>query len=363
MSLSKRCYTSRETRHDLNDSDGILQVFGREVLSRTPRQRSRLIDGALSYWRSRGFPYPELSRKEQEQEFRHLERVRAVDVIQGRDIKTSTLGLRLANYFHPQIWSIPARRHLHSPLDHFWDRETLIKLLDRAARFWPDRRCWNAQCLRSVLRIYAGGRVSNLRPTAARAIITKYSKRGETVLDFSAGFGGRLLGCLTLQRRFLAIDPAEAQIWGLRKMVTALHRYTNTEVEIFHGCAEDLMPKFYPSSVDLVFSSPPYFDVEKYSPEETQSYRRYPSYKVWKEQFLCAVISASQRILRRGGHLIINVADTQRHAIEKDIEGMVGALLRKRHVLKLMMHSRPLQRSAGADPYRWEPVLVFRKLS
>lgn len=343
------------------DPYGVLTVFGRDVVIRSRRTQARWIDRAVRYWRERGFPYPALNDHEAEREFRSLQRLRASEVIHRRQVAPSTLGLRLANSFHPQIWEIPARRHLRAPVDHFRDDETLRKLLIRAAQFWPDRRCWNAQCVRSVLRIYAGGRVSNFRPAAARAIIDRYSKAGETVLDFSAGFGGRLLGCLTLDRQYLGIEPASAQVAGLQGMLSTLHRYTTASAKLVCGCAEVVMRHLEPRSVDLIFSSPPYFNVERYSSEATQSYRRYPTYLAWRDEFLRPILAASSRTLRHGGHLVLNVADAPPYPLASDACVIASEFFHRRTVLRLLMHSRPLQRAAGMKPFRWEPVLVFEK--
>lgn len=341
--------------------EDILGLFGRDVIRATLKERTRLLAEAFAYWRHCGFPYPKLRPSEAEHEFRALGRVQPSAVIQGQRICSSTIGLRLANSFHPQIWGVPARRHLRSPLEYFQDDDILRKLLSRAVQFWPNRRCWNAQCLRSALRIYGGGRVSNFRPAAARAIISRYSRKGEAVLDFSAGFGGRLLGCLTLPRKYIAIDPATAQIVGLRDMRKRLSRFALSEVRIVQGCAEDIMPTLSPNSIDLVFSSPPYFNVEKYGLDETQSYRRYPNYETWKRNFLRPVIAASHKVLRRGGHLVINIANTQRHEIESDIRDTIRGFFQQREVLELLMHTRPLQRSSGTTAFRSEPVFVMRK--
>jgi hypothetical protein len=346
---------------DVAGDDHVLEVFGRQVTSTTPRRRTRWIERALMYWRRRGFPYPVLNVDDTEREFKRLELVEDGNIIRGKWIHSSTLGLRLANAFHPQIWHVTAGRHTKSPVDHFLDDETLHKLLHRAARFWPDRRCWNAQCIRSVLRIYGGGRVSNFRPAAARALISRYSRSGEIVLDFSAGFGGRLLGCLTLNRRYIGIDPALHQINGLRSMLVALRPFTSANATIVHDRAEDVLPRLPSETIDLVFSSPPYFNVERYDSDDNQSCLRYPTYRSWKELFLSIVISSSHRILRRGGRLVINVANTPRHAIASDIKAMVGRLFGQPRVLRLLMHTRPFQRALGTKQYRWEPVLVFTK--
>ena len=346
---------------DPSDGHEVPRIFGRDVMSTSPRGRVRLLDTALEYWRGQGFPYPSLTAREMESEFLRVASARPDRIIREEEVHASTQGLRLANSFHPQMWDVPTRRHLLSPLDHFRDDATLRTVLQRAARFWPDRRCWNSQCVRSALRIYSGGRVSNFRPTAARAIISRFSRRGNTVLDFSAGYGGRLLGCLTLDRVYLGIEPAQAQVSGLRDMCSALRAYTSAYASVRRACAEEFMETLAPRSVDLVFSSPPYFNVERYSVEDSQSYCRYRSYQTWKDKFLEVILAASHRALRTGGYLVINVADTDRHPIAADLVTMSRALFRQHRLLKLLMHARPLQRSVG-DTFRWEPILVLKKL-
>ena len=60
------------------------------------------------------------------------------------------------------------------------------------------------------------------------------------------------------------------------------------------------------------FSSPPYFDWEKYSDEETQSYIKYPTKQEWIEGFLRETIENCYYGLKSGGTLIMNVANTKR---------------------------------------------------
>jgi hypothetical protein len=345
---------------DAAESHYVPQVFGRDVLLASARQGRRMLDEAVRFWREQGFPYPRLTSYEMGCEFQRVANAHMDQVIQEESVHASTQGLRLANSFHPQMWQVPTRRHLLSPLDHFGDDKTLRIVLQRAARFWPNRRCWNSQCVRSAIRIYSGGRVSNFRPTAAKAIISRYSRGGDTVLDFSAGYGGRLLGCLTLDRTYLGIEPAQAQVSGLRQMCTALRKHASAHVSLKRACAEEFMTTLVPRSVDLIFSSPPYFNLERYSTEDSQSYCRYRSYQDWKAHFLETILAASHRALRKGGYLIINVADTDRHPIAADLAEMSRSLFHQHRVLKLLMHSRPQQRSAGGT-FRWEPILVLKR--
>jgi tRNA1(Val) A37 N6-methylase TrmN6 len=212
-----------------------------------------------------------------------------------------------------------------------------------------------------MLRIFSGGRAANFRPTVSRTVIHHLSNPGETLLDFSAGFGGRLLGALTLKRHYVGLDPAKQQAVGLHKMLRALDGLVSGTAEIYCERAEAVMPTLREGSIDLVFSSPPYFDVEKYSQETTQSYIRYPTYDVWRHRFLQGVVQESYRILRAGGRLAINVANHRRYRLATDVLEFAEPLFGAPQIFRMAMNASPQRRANGERTYRWEPILVFRR--
>src|SRR5437868_6627859 len=150
-------------------------LFGRELLAMNRRERYRWVTLAFEYWRSRGFPYPAFSHSVARRE------IALLDAIDARHLslvlsRPSMVGLRTANSFHPQMWS--ARVRGRSPLECFDNDRLLRKCLERAFRFWPDRRCWNARSIRILVSIQNRGRVSNFRPSVARALIRKFAPPG-----------------------------------------------------------------------------------------------------------------------------------------------------------------------------------------
>jgi hypothetical protein len=342
---------------DLNLA-GVPHWFGRELALLSHGEFRRRFNLAFRYWRLRGFPYPSLGRPDIEVEFRRLEHT-PLDLLKGDSLVSSTVGLRLANSFHPQMWHVPV--HGRSPIECFCVDSVLRHALSKAVHFWPGRRCWNDQCVRSLMRIYHRSRVSNFRPTVARSLMARFSKDGDTVLDFSAGYGGRLLGALTLRRHYVGIDPATAQFNGLRRMHAALARIARGTAEIHQACAEDHLPRLRSGCIDLVLSSPPYFDHEKYSTERTQSWRRYPTYSEWRERFLKPVIHQSHRVLKKGGYLLLNLVDLPRAPLVQDALALAEPLFGGSRLLRLCLSAMPAERAAGGRKFRWEPVLVFRK--
>ncbi|MGD8451357.1 MAG: hypothetical protein PVJ57_06020 [Phycisphaerae bacterium] len=343
------------------DGDDIPSLFGRDILRLGRRRREQCLQEACAYWRRAGFPYPRLTRSEIEPHFRALADTPLCTLRDGDTLGPSTVGLRLANSYHPQMWHARSHRHRRSPYTYFHEDDHLRAMLERAPRFWPNARCWSAQAVRNLIRVYSGGRVANFRPVVARNILAAYSADGDTVLDFSAGYGGRLLACCTLRRHCVAIDPARRQVFGLRAMWRDLRAHSPGQVEIVQGCAEDVLTGVGRGSVDLVFSSPPYYNLEIYSDEATQSSSRYRTYDEWRARFLDVVVTQSRRVLRRGGYFIINVSTRGRHALADDTLAIASRLFRHEATLHIAMPCRPLQRSQNGGACRAEPIYVFRK--
>ena len=192
--------------------------------------------------------------------------------------------------------------------------------------------------LRQSLKIYSGTQaVSNFRPTAAKCIYENYGGDGVT-WDMSCGWGGRLLGALSSKRikKYIGTEPSTKTFNGLEQIKKEFS-YMNTEVELHKLGSEVFRPK---EKVDLCFTSPPYFDTEKYSDEDTQSYVKYPEEQKWID-----------------GFLLLNIANT---SSGKNIENAAldiskGFGLTHEKTLQLTLSS-----VMGAG-YKYEPIFVLKK--
>jgi hypothetical protein len=92
-------------------------------------------------------------------------------------------------------------------------------------------------------------------------VFYRFSDDQDIVVDFSAGYGGRMLGALSMARHYIGIEPCGSQISGLRSMLDGLRREGGeSSTEVLPGCAEDVMPLLPKGTAGLVFSSPPYFN-------------------------------------------------------------------------------------------------------
>lgn len=149
----------------------------------------------------------------------------------------------------------------------------------------------------------------------AKSIYTMFNAKN--VLDFSSGWGDRLCGFYASKntKSYIGIDPN-----------TSLHPLYNKQVEMYQKFVPNKTTKFIcdgaenvlldKDSVDLVFTSPPYFDCEKYTDESTQSYKKFDNIDLWLEGFLFKALQNAYHALQTGGHLVINIADTNKGQIK-----------------------------------------------
>lgn len=159
--------------------------------------------------------------------------------------------------------------------------------------------------------------VNEFQPYLARDIYKRYCKNGYVVLDPCSGWGGRTLGlasCLFDDITYITSDPNTKTYNGLLKLKEFLHlgdnfRYYNLPFEEMQ--LED-------DSIDFCFTSPPYFDTEQYSEEETQSFKKNSTYELWRDNFLYVLLDKVYRALKKDRYCLLNVGKV-RYPIDTDI--------------------------------------------
>jgi len=156
--------------------------------------------------------------------------------------------------------------------------------------------------------------MTHFRASVSRYLATR--ERSERVLDFSAGWGDRLTGFLASDcvREITLIDPRPGSIDGCRRQ----HAFVDSQktLHTLQMGAEVALPQIASNSVDLICSSPPYFDMEKYgeTPQEAvgQIRHKVASFEEFLSVFLFPVLSECVRVLDTDGVLALNLDDNVR---------------------------------------------------
>ncbi len=343
-------------------------VRGRDVCVQPEASRRLLVRRAARLWRARGFPHYVLTDSQIVTSYTTLRQTSVASLWQRNEVELSPVGQPLATLFQRGLWSVPVYKtptlRFWTPEERFRDPTSFKACLSRAPRIWPDRFVFRPSTVRRALMTFPNtASAMNFRPTAARAIYGRFSGRDDPVLDFSAGFGGRLLGALSLDRRYAGIEPTLSSVRGMHAMVRMLGRLgcAITQPSLLRGCAEELLPTLPGSSFPLIFTSPPYYSKERYSLDATQSYRRYPTYDHWRRGFLALVIRESHRLLERRGTLILNISNVFGLPIIRDAMEAARTLFRLQAICHLRLGKLPYIRYTTRAPFKLEPLLILRK--
>lgn len=154
--------------------------------------------------------------------------------------------------------------------------------------------------------------VNEFPPHVARDWCERYRLNLDShVLDPCAGWGGRMAGCSVRVNHYVGYEPATETARGLRKLSEFVNRarggafYAEVFCQPYEDSAERL--DFY----DMALTSPPYYDSEIYSDEETNSLNRYKSFDAWVEGFYWPLIDKTMRQLKPGAPFVLNIGDRQ----------------------------------------------------
>ena len=131
-----------------------------------------------------------------------------------------------------------------------------------------------------------------------------------SMLDISAGWGDRLISAIGCNlANYFACDPNKNLKSGHDKIKDTL--LSSDKKHLFNIAYEPFESATLPAhNFDLVFSSPPFFDLEKYDDDAEQSLVKYGDGTNWLVNFLFVSLKKAWEKLNIGGHMVIHITDT-----------------------------------------------------
>jgi tRNA G10 N-methylase Trm11 len=196
----------------------------------------------------------------------------------------------------------------------------------------------------------------------AAGVIRRFCPPGGQVVDFCSGYGGRLLAAITCGVSYIGIDVSGEQIEGSRRMAVDLQNVTTQPVVLSQGSATDLLDRVELRSADLVFTSPPYFDRERYGEDEWQSCVQFSSYERWLNGFLEPAIRHSFAVLKTNAHLVLNVADNRRFRLAEDTSAILKKIFGNLTIHNMRMRRLPSYNHFDSA-HRSEQILISSKMA
>lgn len=328
-----------------------------------------IVNIIFEYYRRKGYPHNKLNKKQLTNEMAKI--VKTKSPLLGEDhLQINAVGTILPNHFHPHMMKVFCRKNYLSPYALFKDDE---KFKDAINRVMELGKRPNHAGIRKILRTRDGVRsVVNFKPVISKYIYETYVPQNGTVLDPCAGYGGRLTGLIATRKNltYHGIDPCPETVIGNAQLAGHFSKLydvlTNEKAWPFNysfdmGCAEDVMPKLNSGSYDLIFTSPPYFDIEKYDTLPNQSYLKFPTYSDWIEGFLKVILLESIRVCKHGGHIIYNVKNSGKFKLADDLVKIMESQnlkLKKTYHMRLTNNEFHLKEG---NTFHTEPIFVWEK--
>lgn len=337
----------------LFDDDDVEEV---EKVSFTIFDREQIEHAAFNYYRKTGFPYRNLPLHVMQQE---LNKLAALPV--SEKLLQHVAGYQIADTFHKHRFSAAAHQ-MKSPVESFG----IDKSLKRAIKLKMDHTQRVGTELFGEMTLVSGTQAcSNFRPAFAMLLYKTYANRGDTVLDTSTGYGGRLVGFMAsqLEGTYIGIDPNTETHEANLGMASALGFADH--VELINLPAEDVNPELLRERCDFAFTSPPYFKKERYSDDDTQSWVRYGhDATVWRDKFLRRMLHLQYVALKPDSYNIVNIAPVKigkeiypldEWTIEAGTDVGFKYLETRRFILSPRFGANMNEEAA------FEPVIIFKK--
>tara|TARA_B100000989_G_scaffold125635_1_gene93160 strand:- start:2638 stop:3765 length:1128 start_codon:yes stop_codon:yes gene_type:complete len=279
-------------------------------------------------------------------------------------------GQTINRFLFPNMMTAePKGRGSNSLKDRFWNDAKLKRAIRICFEFRTGDKLLRPTQLRTALELVTGENVTNFKAQNAKAIVEHLCPvLWGRVYDYSCGYGGRLLGIgsSNFKYDYIGVEPNTETVNYLNYLNEIITEATGVKGKIVQSVSEE----YKPEDIDLAFSSPPYFNLEKYSNESTQCMVRYKTLDEWFEGYVIPTMENIYRGLNREGIFATNIADYKSYDRKEPYEVVkewisyaerVG--FKHTQTIKMMLTTRPgvgNDRKQGRE--KWEGVYVFSKL-
>ena len=155
--------------------------------------------------------------------------------------------------------------------------------------------------------------INIIRPLNYMEIYTKY--KATKVLDFCAGWGGAAVAASALNlNKYIGIEINSNLTKPYINLIEYLNNNSKTTVDMYF---DDALNMNYDSlEYDMVFTSPPYYFIQKY-----KNNIEYKSKKDMDELFYKPIFKKTYDGLQKGGYYVINVCKEVYENVLKDLFG------------------------------------------
>lgn len=320
----------------------------------------------LQFYREKGFPYSNLDNDEIIKDFNALCKINALSI--EKEPYTLQIshqsGTNIFKHFSPHFYEVNSgkRGPNLSMLDTFNDDESLKKvILNRLNENFNITGNMIKQGLANSKLAY---QASIFNTVIAKYIYTKFSKENDIIYDYSMGFGQRLTAALSLNHsiKYIGIDPMEKSVESNENIFSFFSKNIpmfNKTADIICGGSENYCPSEYEKKISLAFSSPPYYNLEKYENDISQANSK--DYIHFINEYWCQTIENIDFMLKDDGIIALNIKD--------DVDGFnlgidMCNVIREKGYSLVDTYNIQLSKNLSfgkKTEIKYEPIYIFKK--
>lgn len=226
---------------------------------------------------------------------------------------TCTIGMKILKTFMTHFYDV--KNHKGISVSSLWTPDNLEKALRFNRKYHTTP--YASEIVRSLSFTNGLGKITMYRPLIAK-LITQYFN-AKSVLDVCGGWGGRMIGCCASHEdvKYTAFEPCQDTYNGLINIKKFLNL---DQATIIHQPAEEGLLLLRDDELyDIGLTSPPYYNLEIYSNEESQSFSRYPTYEEWVVNFLEPLITGVLKHVRYSCWSVKNFKTNKTYNLYDDV--------------------------------------------
>jgi len=289
------------------------------------------------------------------------------------NVKNGVIGLgnnkgqTINRFLFPNMMTAePKGRGSNSIKDRFYDDAKLRRAIRICFEFREGNNLVYPTAIRRALELVTGENIQNFKAQNARAIAEYCCPvLWGRVYDYSCGYGGRLLGITSsnLHLEYVGVDPNTETVENLNLLNDFIEMAGGRRGEIHQSVSEE----FEPENIDCALSSPPYFNLEKYSDEPTQCMNQFNSLDDWFEGYVAPTMQNIHKGLNTDGVFATNIADYKTPKEEfKVVDRWISTAeqlgFKHTETVKMMLNTRPgVGNGKQEGVEKFEGIYVFTK--
>ena len=293
----------------------------RKKKTRKKKRNKKTRKVKLRSWSDTSYPYRNISQRDAIEDFLRLKRL-----AKGEINPRSTIGNIIVDWGTEK-----ARRktkYRNKSFVELWNNKVRRKKMLKFAK-----RLYKQDHNRSILAATRSaidlqwGTVNTMRAAAAIHMYKRYN--ATRVLDFTAGWGARMVAAMALDIDYIGIDSNKALKPGYEKIIKLLKPYTKSKIKMYWSEAQKVnLSKA--GKYDYVFTSPPYEYLEVYEnmtnyekkgskikqPSSSQKIKMDDAAKFYDE-FLVPTLKNAYKYLPKNKFICLNMPDIMYEKIKK----------------------------------------------